>query len=267
MSVLVAYGVVFVLVVLTGFRRPSDRALALFSDVYAVPITSVNRRVVEHFVRWSRSGRMAGLVAGFALMFVMPEETRLLWPVVGYGLGAVLAELLRPGVPGSAAALRRRRLADYVGRELVFVLAINSTLVIGCLVVGVLAGWTASVADGTRSLAAASAGYLILAVIASRRIIGAPQPVENRDLDAAEHAVRSSALVALVGLAYVALGQLSLMVWQLTMDGSLRWVGLLAAWTAGLSGMGGMIITFRSLPRFAPFWRSLPSIAPSGVDL
>lgn len=265
MLVQLAYGTVFAVVVLTGFRRPSDRVLALFSDVYDVPITAVNRRLVEHYVRWSRTGRLLGLLAGLALSFVMPEERRFLWPIVGYGLGAVLAELMRPSVPGSAAVLRRRRLTDYVGTEFVLLLALNTTLVTLGLAVGVLARSGRLVSADTAGLAAAAVAYLLLAVIVARRIIRAPQPIASREVDATEHAVRSSALIALVGLAYLAVGQLAVVVWQLTMDGSARPVGAIVSLTAGLSSTAGLFITFRSLPRFAPFWRRLPDIAPARV--
>ena len=265
MLVQVAYGTVFAAVVLTGFRRPSDRVIALFSEVYAVPITPINRRLVEHYVRWSRTGRLLGLVGGFGVSLVMPEDRQLLWPVVGYGLGAVLAELLRPSVPGSSATLRRRRLTDYVGSEFVVVLGLNATLVCVGLVVGLLTRTGPPVSTETLGLACASGAYLLLATVAARRIISAPQPVAGRDLDATEHAVRSSALIALVGLAYLAVGQLGVVVWQLTLDGSWRRLGAIVSVVVGLSATAGVFMTFRSLPRFAPFWRRLPQIAPAQV--
>lgn len=264
---MVGLAYVFPLVVgtvfLLGFRRPSDRVLAVFSDVYAVPVTAINRQLLEHYIRWSRTGRLTGLLAGLAVSVVMPDGSRMLWVIAGYGLGAVVAELTRPHVPGSAATLRPRRMTDYVGRELIALLVVSATVVAVGLICGGLGGGRGDVRSDSLGVAAAAAGYLVLAIVAAGRIVRAPQPVTDRHLDAAEHAVRSSALIALVGLSLLAVGQLGTVAWQMTMNGSLRSIGLVVVWVSGLLALGGAVLTFRSLPRFAPFWRKLPEIEPA----
>ena len=265
-------------VIATGFRRPRDRVLALFSATYAVPVTTETRSLVEEYVGGSRRFRLTGLTMGIAYAVVDEVRTgtgsdEVYAVALGYGLGAVAYELLRPTPVGGMASLDRRHLRDYVSPGLAW-LAVGAVLVaVSLFAVALRLGEAPNQTTDRSESWYLAVGAIVLVAIGvafatARRIVASPQPLVSTGVDAAQHAIRSSGLITLMGLVLLGCGWFGgasvTLVNQAGITGR-GWFQFLGGVTVMFAGGPGLFLTFRSLPRFAPFWRDLPDVEPAGA--
>lgn len=273
--------IVLVGVVVTGFLRAGDTAVALFADTYSVPIDDHNRELVERYVTSSRRFRLVGVLCGVGYLvgyaIVSESGTEIVGPLAtGYGAGAATFELVRRPPMGGAASLARRRLSDYVSAPFVIGLRLAAALTIGVFGLGLLFGGDLGAGEtprlevfGGRSDAATTAigvvslGVALLLALLARRIVRSPQPVVVASVDAAQHAIRSAGLISLVGLMYWTVTGVGMAGAALAIDtgspGWLRVIGWSLLPVVLATSVVGFFLTVRSLPRFAPFWRTPPA--------
>lgn len=195
--------------------RPVERyeigEVAAASDLV---LTRDNAPVVVEWIARTRLWRTVGVLAALAGMVawaVLEWSTAqsftigltvLLWGLIGYWAGSVLAELgtarALAGDGPRSASLAPREMAQYVGRW-------ASLWPFRLAVVGGVSTLVA-LALGDRSwwLWASGLGAVVVAVVTravSRYVLDRPQPVQSDDLAAADDAVRSRSLHALGGTA------------------------------------------------------------------
>lgn len=211
-----AASVVLILGLWLWYRlRPVDRReveeVATAADLV---VTIDNAPVVQEWVARTRLWRTLGVLAAMAGMLLAAvlswrsarsvdiPLTILLWGLVGYWAGSVIAELttaraMRGDGPRSAS-LAPREMASYVGdwatRWPVRLAAAGG------------AGMAVTLALGERSWWVWACGLGVIAVavvtrLVSRYVLDRPQPVQAEDVSAADDAVRSRSLHALGGTA------------------------------------------------------------------
>ena len=184
------------------------------AEASGLVITSDNALIVVESIASTRLWRTVGvLFAATSLMAVAAFEvmstqsltvplTLLLWGLVGYWVGSVIAELGTARTVTSegprSASLAPREMSRYVGGWAV--LWPPRLAVGGCM------SALASLVLGDRSwwLLAAGLGSVVVALVThvvSRYVLDRPQPVRSLDVAAADDAVRSRSLHALGGTA------------------------------------------------------------------
>ena len=195
--------------------RPVERReIAEVAAASALAITVDNAPVVQEWVARTRLWRTLGVLGAIAGMlayavlswrsarsFDLPL-TILLWGLVGYWAGSVVAELataraMRGDGPRSAS-LTPREMSAYVG-------AWAARWPLRLAAAGAL-GMVTTLALGERSWWVWACGLGVVAValvtrLVSRYVLDRPQPVQAEDVSAADDAVRSRSLHALGGTA------------------------------------------------------------------
>ncbi|MEM8708525.1 MAG: hypothetical protein AAGE98_18820 [Actinomycetota bacterium] len=265
-------------VFITGLFPPSATTLALFSDLYEVPITAENRPMLERYIRGSRICRMVGVLVAAAGLTVVVVTTdgggnTLFYLGVAYGLGAVAYELFRRAPGPGGANLTRRHLDDYVNpwinRLLLVAIAVGVIVYVLSFVFEPRPDQTPSLEiESYRTISTVALVGLAAAALAARRIVQAPQPVISPAVDAAQHATRTAGLMSLVGLALMAAGVVTAGAVEIgrsdapTVFGDV--VSIVGMSLSIVASFLGFFLTVRSLPRFAPFWRKLPDVEPAG---
>lgn len=287
MVFLIVLGAVLVGVVLTGFVRAGDTAVALFADAYSVPIDGHSRDLVERYVTSSRRFRLMGVLGGigFLVGYAVLNDggTEIVGPLAtGYGVGAATFEAVRRPPKGGVASLARRRLYDYVRRPFVIGLWLTAGAASAVFAMALLFGGDLDAEDAARIevfggrsqtettvIGVASLAVTLLLASLARRIVRSPQPVVVASVDAAQHAIRSAGLISLVGLMFWAVTGVGSAGTALAVDpespGWLRAMGWSLLPVVLTTSVVGFFLTVRSLPRFAPFWRPLPAPDPDPV--
>ena len=266
---------------------PTDRHLAMFGSAYEVPITPHNRTPLAMYIWWSRAWRIGGAAVAFVVATIIEavsDTTDLAGALVlgvGYAVGATAGEAFRPRPAQTdrpRASLEVRSITDYVRPWVLVAIAISTVTTILSLArflqLDALRGdrddlsWVEL--DRTTAIVVASillvgAGTTVaLGQFLARR----PLRVEAADLAAVDHAIRSSAVVSLTGCGLLLTGAGTMFLatrvsWLSSgTDVAWRWlhgwlhvVGFFATFT-------GLMLSWRAIPRFAPFWRRLPSVPP-----
>lgn len=271
---------------------PTDRHLALFASVYEVPVTPANRRLLARYIWWSRVWRIGGGVTALVVCRVataiadVPFDQPLTVLAVGYALGAVIGEAVRPRPPratGARASLEVRRVTSYVRPWLP---VSTVALWIGSIVALVLAHW----ADGSGSarltelhfdlavgswsepalVSAIGVASAVIAVswVVATRLARRPQPEEAPDIEAVHHAIRSAAIMSLMGCALMASATSAAIASERLnqMTDRASWPEDLLIqvlqYGALIGSFTGLMLSWRAIPRFAPFWRRLPAVPP-----
>ncbi|MEY4231360.1 MAG: hypothetical protein RLZZ362_2209 [Actinomycetota bacterium] len=260
---------------------PTDRHLALFAHVYEIEVTPANRRLLSSAIRWSRCWRIGGavvaMVAGVVIDLIADNDLNWgLFPIaVGCAVGGTIGEWVRPrSAPRGRrrASLRPRGMTDYVRPWVVSSVLAFLALAGTCAAI-YAAIWP--VDDRTRTwpwaprpmvMGGIVLGGLVLTaltVLVGTAVARRPEPTGEASIAAVHHAVRSAALVSLSGTALMAASGTayfsSLRVYQYA-DGAASTIGSITTWTSGLGMLVGLMLSIRSIPRFAPFWRRLPPV-------
>ena len=200
---------------------------------------------------------------------------------VGYALGATVGEVFRPrpAPPDRRrASLDVRSITDYVRPWVLVGMAMSTVALILTLlrylqldalhVDRVDPPWV----ELDRTAAIVLTTVLVLGagitVVLGQFLARRPQRVESGEIAAVEHAIRSSAIVSLSGCGLMLTGAgtmfLAMRVSWLasgtdvafrSLHGWVHVFGFLATFT-------GLMLSWRAIPRFAPFWRRLPAVPP-----
>lgn len=214
--VLAGTPVIAALVRIERGSRP-ERSLAWFCFQYDVVRSPQTDERVLQYLRRTRRWRIAGAIIGVLL----PYGSWMFWEMrldlytglfIGWFLAGVIAEARSDARQGADAVGRERRTASLAPRRLREFLppfASRVLLVSGAALL--LAGTTAiapRAADGIRhaqqglvsaeSIGAASAVAICLTAIAAlslQRLVRKPYPVDDPELDVAEYAIRTAAVV------------------------------------------------------------------------
>jgi hypothetical protein len=271
-------------------RRPTDRSVAAFAKTYEVPLTSHNVELLRRYIQWTRRWRLGGTVAVVLvamLLVIVTESDGLGWIplVVGYSLGSLFGELLRPveRVPGArpAASLERRRVRHFVVpwfvAAVIVVFVASLVPAVFLLLDNPRRAWVHAVDPAGQAihrpqdwfvivLTLASVGAAVLAWIGTRALARAPIPGDTADRLAVRHAIRSAAIMSLIGgsvmisgLVGAKLGNAAVM-----LDGDtpmvVQWTNALVAFLCFLATWWGGLMTLTTIPRLAPFTRNLPIV-------
>jgi hypothetical protein len=272
-------------------RRPSDRSVAAFADTYAVPLTPDNVGQLRRYIGWSRRWRAGGvaiaLIVVIAITAVWESSIELSYLpfIAGYSAGSLLGELFRPAerrLSHVAASLDQRRLRDFVVTPFIVavVVMLVSSLIpaVYLLATSPLRPWIEPppVADVARPqdwfvllLASAALGIATLCWFACRSLIRAPIPADTRDRMAVRHAIRTAAILSVIGGSTMAISvagsRLAGLANALSRSDStvVDWVLGLAILPLLLGFWWGALLTLTAIPRFAPFAGPLPLLPPT----
>jgi hypothetical protein len=269
-------------------RRPTDRSVAAFARTYAVPLTPHNVDQVRRYVQWARRWRagatVAAVVGANALAYALDRDPIAWWlpVVVGYAVGTLAAELLRPAERSApaAASLAPRGIGDFVVPH--FLVAVAVVFVAGLipaaflLVDNPLRPWNDAVAgpgDEFRpqdwfvvALVAVSAIAAGVATAGARALAQAPIPADTPDRMAVRHAMRSASIMSVIGASVMVSGavaaKLAGAAVGLDADAPLpvRIANGLVVGIGALGALGGAMWTLTTIPRFAPFAGPLPPV-------
>jgi hypothetical protein len=116
------------------------------------------------------------------------------------------------------------------------------------------------------ALIGGSLAFTVLVLWLGARIARRPQPAGQPDIDAVHHAIRSASLVSLSGLALMGSAMVAYFVavrvswYGDDLPWPLRRIGGYGAVVSVLGALVGFGLSFRAIPRFAPFWRRLPPV-------
>ena len=272
------------------WQRPSNRSVAAFAKAYAVPLTTHNVEQLRCYIQWTRRWRLGGAIAATLLAVLVGMLTQRggfgwLPLIVGYSIGSLLGELFRPVErrTGSAAmaSLERRRVLDFVvpwfltAAFVVFAASLVPALFL--LLDNPQRGWFDSggpIANeryrpqdwyvvGLVLVAMAAGGA---AWVGARMLAQAPIPADTPDRMAVRHAIRSAAIMALVGGTVMVSGVVgaelgnAAMLLDGDMSKAVQWTINLATFLCGISALGGGILTLTTIPRIAPFAGPLPTV-------
>lgn len=269
-------------------RRPPGRSIAAFAKQYWVPLTPHNVEQLRRYIQWTRRWRLAGVAAAFSLAGiwnVVTERSTSSWVpfVVGYGVGSMIGELTRPAErPASTAiaTLQQRTVSDYVSTTL-----IKTTIIV--FIAGLVPAaylllsnpqrpWVDRIEPlGQRPqdwlvvlLVAASVATAAACWLASRLLAQAPAPADSPDRQAVRHAIRTSAIISVFGVAIMTLGAIGAKLGgsAITMNNVvdrtevMSWVLGVCTFGCGLVAIAGGLLTLTSVPHLGPFSGRLPTV-------
>jgi hypothetical protein len=295
-ATLAIQGLVLVLIAVAVFNGalawPTDRHLTLFASTYEIPVTAANRTPLARYIWWSRAWRIGGAMLAFVVARIIEafndptgfvDYAGVLALGVGYAIGATVGEAFRPRPARPdrpQASLDVRSITDYVRPWVLIAVAVSTvTLIVTLLRFLRLEGldprarrrdpmWVGldpptAIALVTLLVLGAGATLLLGQFLARR-----PLRIESSEIAAVEHAIRSSAIVSLTGcgLLLTGVGTAFFMVqvsWLSSdtdialrsLHGWIHAIGLVATFT-------GLMLSWKSIPRFAPFSRRLPAVPP-----
>ncbi len=272
-------------------RHPPNRSIATFAKQYWVPLTPHNVTQLRRYIQWTRRWRLAGvavafvLVGGWNIATASSGGAGVGWIpfVIGYGVGSMIGELTRPAErPASTAiaTLQQRGVRDYVST---FIISVTGIVFVASLVPAVylLASnpqrpWVDRVEPlGQRPqdwfvalLAGASVAVAVACWFASRLLAQAPAPADSPDRQAVRHAIRTSAIISIFGVAIMMLGMIgaklggSAVTMNNVVDRTevMSWILGICSFGCGLVAMSGALLTFTSVPRLGPFAGKLPAV-------
>lgn len=268
-------------------RRPSDRSVAAFAKTYVVPLTPHNVAQLRRYIAWTRRWRLGGAViavtAAGALTAARGETFGNPWlPIVaGYSLGSLVGEFVRPVEHRRGpqlATLQRRRIVDFVKPGFIVALVIGALAALFMAAVLLATnprrGWVEATTFGEPSrpqdwyvvtLAAIVVVSLGLVWFGGRALARAPMPADSADRQAVRHAIRSAAILSLVGGAALGIGAVTtrfadivtMLAWTNT---PMEQFGVIARLCGWLLATWGALLTLTSVPRFAPFSGRLPAV-------
>ncbi len=279
-------------------RRPTDHSVAAFAKTYAVTLTPGNVDELRSYIWWTRCWRIGGAMVVLALMIsvaaIMGDPVEFSWYslIAGYAMGALIGELVRrnPGHDGPAlASMQRRTTVDFVNRSLISALVVvtGAAAFIGAWVLwhrrssdGWFANavWSGPRAEGpmtTWFVAALTATCVLVPAVAwfgIRRLVRAPIPAAQPDRQMVRHAIRTSAIMSVIGGATMAAAGIGLRLqseasWPAGGDHALlRLLVVVATFVCALSVMWGALLTLTAVPRFAPLAGRLPLVPPGSAD-
>ncbi len=236
------------------WRRPSDRSVAGFAKNYVVPLTPNNVEQLRAHIQWTRRWRLVGVLAvvatttSIAIVRQGPDKLDLGYsPVVAGFLVAAAVTLVASLVP-----------ATYL------------------LLTNPMRSWVdGPVVDPTGSrlqdwfvvaLAATGIGIGTACWLGCRALAQAPVPADSPDRQAVRLAIRSAAIMSVIGGATMAIsgigtklgGSAISLAWG---DASRVWWTLsIATMIMAFGVVWGAMLTLTSVPRLAPMSGRLPSV-------
>ena len=278
------------------WQRPSNRSVAAFARTYAVPLTPHNVEQLRRYIQWTRRWRLGGVVAANLIAGVLGMLTQhggVGWVplIVGYSIGSLLGELFRPVERAAgatpAASLERRRVRDFLlpqflyGAFVVFAAGLVPALFL--LLDNPQRSWIDTVDPRDDApyrpqdwfvvgSIAVSIAAVAIAWIGARTLAQAPMPADTPDRMAVRHAIRTAAIMALVGGTVMVSGTIGANLGNAAVllddDASkiMEWTNNLAAILCALSAMLGGVMTLATIPRLAPFSGPLPTVPASGSN-
>lgn len=270
-------------------RRPADRSVAAFARTYDVPLTPHNVDHVRRYVQWARrwrAGATVALVVGSSAIAYAVDRDPVVWwlpIVIGYAVGTLAAELLRPveRPVTASASLAPRRVRDFVVPH--FLVAVAVVFVAGLVPAVFLLldnpqrawndGATASANEISRpqdwfvvTLVLVSVAAAGAATMGARTLAQAPIPADTPDRLAVRHAMRSASIMAVIGASVMASGAVAakLASAAAVLDGGaplpVQWLNGIVLGVGALGTGWGAMWTLTTIPRLAPFARPLPPV-------
>lgn len=268
-------------------RRPSDRSVAAFAKTYVVPLTPHNVGQLRRYIAWTRRWRIGGaviaLTAAAALSTTRGDPVGNPWLplVVGYSLGSLVGELVRPVEHRDGpqlATLQRRRIVDFVKIGSLVALVVGALVAVALAIVLLATnprrGWVESstIQDPSRpqdwyivALTAIVVLSLGLVWFGGRALARAPMPADSIDRQAVRHAIRSAAMLSLVGGSALVIGAVIAKLGNIVSllarsNAPMVQVAELAPLLGVLLATWGALLTLTSVPRFGIFSGRLPLV-------
>jgi hypothetical protein len=231
-------------IVIRGFRRPSEEFTQRWARTFGVEVTEANRPLIYTYLlrtkRIRTTGALAGLVPSATYTAISQTGSSLdplILAVVGYLLGAVVAEAMAIPRPPSAgtptASLLPRLLNAYLPGYALAALRLVPLISLGLVPVYVVLQEHPylPLQMGMVGFTLISVASVVVAAAAEwtmRKVLRRPQPAHPKDVVMADDALRSASIHALAGsaiaLAVLLVGyQISVLGW-LSHSGSVRWI-------------------------------------------
>jgi hypothetical protein len=228
---------------------------------------------------------LANLVAG--VVGIVTQRGGFGWVplIVGYSVGSLLGELFRPVERAAGAtpvaSLERRRVRDFLVPQFlyvawaVFVVSLLPALFL--LLDNPQRSWVDSV-DPTNVVTYRPQDWFVVGSVVvtlaagvaawfgARTLAQSPMPADTPDRMAVRHAIRSAAMMALVGGTVMVSGTVGAKLGNaaVLLDGDasklVQWTNNLAGIVCVLSAMLGAVLTLTTVPRIAPFAGPLPMV-------
>ncbi|HSL73675.1 MAG TPA: hypothetical protein VK853_04380 [Ilumatobacteraceae bacterium] len=271
-------------------RRPTDRSVAAFATTYAVVLTPHNVDQVRRYIQWARRWRAGAtvvlVVASSATAYAIERDPVVWWLpiVIGYAVGTLAGELLRPverRADRASASLEPRRVRDFVVPH--FLVAVGVVFVASLLPAIFLLldnpqrSWSSTTDSTTNAvsrpqdwfvvaLALTSIGAAVVATAGARALARAPIPADTPDRLAVRHAIRSAAIMALIGASVMVSGAVGakLAGSAVLLDGDaplvVRVTNGLGVGIGALGALWGAMLTLTTIPRLGLFSRHLPPV-------
>lgn len=275
------------------WQRPSNRSVAAFAKTYAVPLTAHNVEQLRRYIQWTRRWRLGGVVAVNLIAIaigIVTQRGGFGWVplVIGYSVGSLLGELFRPVERATdstpIASLERRSVRDFMVPRFVdaasIVFAASMLPALFLLLDSPLRSWSDTVDPANvaierpqdwfvLALVAVSIGVAGVAWLGGRTLAQAPIPADTPDRMAVRHAIRSAAIMSLIGGTVMVSGtvgaKLGSAATMLDGDASdiVQWTNNLTTILCWLSAVWGGLLTLTTIPRVAPFSGRLPTVPKS----
>lgn len=278
--VTLTYGAVTLIGLARAIGYPNPSAATAWMEGHGLdPVAGSRFRVVPYLrrTRWIRTiGFLAGFDAPYAWMWVTRSAYRMnevpnLW-VVGFAIGILAAEIIRPHATGSATVIEPRRLALYLPDFTRF----DRWILTGAVAVLTVLSRLLPVASPVLPDAAAIAReglawYLTMALVAvaiitatrvvQELIVHRRQSSDDLDEIRADDAMRSASIQGLAGLGYGGpMWIAATMSWNLavTSRGPVSWALVIL----GVLLMGGGLGMLLGFPRLNARW-TVPRARPA----
>ncbi len=254
-------------------RYPNQDQLTRWMSDHGLNPDASTRRNIAAYLKRTRWIRTVGFLAGFNVPFVWMWITRSAyrvnevsnyWWVVGFGIGILLAEIVRPQPHGLATAAEPRRLAQYLpdftrfDRWILVGLAVLLTLAsIALPVKGIVSPNEASIPRNDvvwyLGMSAVTIVVIVITRLAQELIVRRRQSFDDLHEVQADDAMRSASIQGLAGLGYGApMWICAAMAWdlQVTSQRPFTWI-LAPAMFLLMAGGLGMLLGF---PRLQTRW-------------
>lgn len=251
-----------VMLVKPAVRRPTERHIASFAELYAVRLTPATCELIASSLLWTRRWRVAGGIVGGATWWAAHPDGTPFNPfaiATGMAVGNLLAEVLWPTTERGvvrAADIARRSVTDHVQRFVVVGLVVLWWL---AAIVLVVAAAGVTVPDGltTFDLVVGIAALVVggsalpLAGLVARR----PAPRDDPAEAAVRHAIRSAGISAVLGGGAIVLGSgmyrtaFAAVLADSDLSAVVRHLDNVAMWVALAGVLAGVSLVFGSFPR------------------
>lgn len=300
-SIIIPVVAVLLLAAWVAVGRASENQVGGFAELYRVDVVDGNAELIRDSLTRTRRFRAIGAALSVITLMVVDAGSVNFWSMVGavaagFAIGSLVDELTQqhPTAGVVAASLEHRSLRTYVERWVLVFVGLMVVVLAGQVLVSAglrsrvgEGGWFIYAPDGPlpsyppfppsgRAIVLAGGlgfGAFVIAALALRRLVQRPVIHDTPALQAARHALRTAAVLSVVGAALMTLGisGVQLATQTVLSDGPesrvVQWIDNLSLMASFVAVLFGMSMSLQALPRrtsiFARRARQRPDSATS----